>query len=73
MRGRYMGVYGLSWTVPSAIAPLLAGVVMDNYNPDWVWYGVGAIAGIAVLGYISLHLQANQRFAIEPAAMAASD
>jgi len=73
MRGRYMGVYGLSWTVPSAIAPLLAGVVMDNYNPDWVWYGVGAIAGIAVLGYISLHLQANQRFAIESAAMAASD
>ncbi len=45
MRGRYMAVYGFSWLIPIAIGPLLAGIVMDNYNPDWVWY-LGGIAGL---------------------------
>ena len=37
MRGRYMAMYGFSWAIPSAIGPLLAGLVMDNYDPHWVW------------------------------------
>jgi MFS family permease len=45
-RGRYMAVYGFSWLIPIAIGPLLAGIVMDNYNPDLVWYLAGA-AGVA--------------------------
>jgi MFS family permease len=36
MRGHYMAVFGSSWGIPSAIGPLAAGFIMDNYNPNWV-------------------------------------
>lgn len=38
MRGRYMAVYGFSWVIPMAVGPLLAGLIMDNADPRWVWY-----------------------------------
>ncbi len=44
MRGRYMAVFGFSWVIPFAIGPLLAGLVLDNLNPNWLWYAAG-IAG----------------------------
>ncbi|HEY4693002.1 MAG TPA: MFS transporter [Bellilinea sp.] len=46
MRGRYMAVYGFSWLIPFAIGPLLAGLVMDNLNPNYVWY-IGGVLGVA--------------------------
>lgn len=36
MRGRYMAVFGFEWTIPFAFGPLLAGLIIDNYNPDLV-------------------------------------
>ena len=45
MRGRYMAFYGFSRTIPSLFGPLLAGLVMDNYNPNFVWYLAGIIGG----------------------------
>lgn len=54
MRGRYMAVYGFSWVIPSAIGPLLAGVVMDNYDPRWVWYGAGLVGIAAAVAYYVL-------------------
>ena len=41
MRGRYMAVFGFSWTIPTAVGPLAAGLIMDNYNPNWVWFAAG--------------------------------
>ncbi len=38
MRGRYMAVFGFSWAIPATVGPLLAGLIMDYSNPDWVWY-----------------------------------
>jgi MFS family permease len=49
MRGRYMAVSGFSWVIPVAIGPLLAGLVMDNLDPKWVWYSAG-ILGVAAAG-----------------------
>jgi MFS family permease len=63
MRGRYMAIYGLSWGIPVAIAPLMAGIVMDNYDPRWVWWGVGIIGIVAVFGFWRLHFQAHERLA----------
>jgi MFS family permease len=57
MRGRYMAVYGLSWTIPFAIGPLLAGLVMDNADPRWVWYASGLLGVVAALAYFSLEWQ----------------
>ena len=74
MRGRYMAMYGFSWAVPSAVAPLLAGLIMDNGDPNWVWYAGGIVATLSVGGYLYLHAIAKERFremelpGVEPAA-----
>ncbi len=60
MRGRYMAVYGFSWLIPIAIGPLLAGMVMDNFNPDWVWYLAGIIGLIAAGAYYWLELRVGR-------------
>jgi MFS family permease len=56
MRGRYMAAYGLSMSVPAAVGPTAAGVVIDNYNPNLLWY-LGALlcAGSSSAFYV-LHL-----------------
>jgi len=62
MRGRYMAVFGFSWTIPNAIGPLLAGLVMDNYNPNWVWYGAGIIMLISSAIFAGLQAKSSSRF-----------
>jgi MFS family permease len=66
MRGRYMAMFSFSWTVPVAVGPLLAGLIMDNYDPNWVWYAAGIVATIAVGGYLWLHLWVGES-STEPA------
>ena len=51
MRGRYMAFFGISWAMPGMIGAWAAGVIMDNYNPNWVWYLCGIISAVAVLGF----------------------
>ncbi len=55
MRGRYGAVYGISWMLPSAIGPYLAGLLMDNYNPNLLWYACGACGMLATVGFLVLH------------------
>ena len=62
MRGRYMAMFGLAWTVPSAVGPWAAGLILDNYDPNWVWYAAGIISAIAAAGFYCLHLRARGRF-----------
>jgi MFS family permease len=67
MRGRYMAVAGLSWAIPSTIGPGLAGYIMDNYNPNLVWYLGGALCGLSVLAYYALHLRLGKKREFAPA------
>ena len=60
MRGRYMAVFGISWLIPGAIGPLLAGLIMDNADPVWVWYGAGILAVIATVGFLALNKHVEQ-------------
>jgi MFS family permease len=60
MRGRYMAVYGFSWVIPMAFGPLLAGLVMDNFNPAYVWYLAGILGLLAAGAYYSLELKAGK-------------
>ncbi len=53
MRGRYMAVFGFSWVIPFTVGPLLAGLIMDNADPRWVWYVAGLI-GLAAAGAFAL-------------------
>ena len=55
MRGRYSFVYSNSWGISFAVGPYLAGLVLDNYDPNLLWYACGIIGMIAVLGFLALH------------------
>jgi MFS family permease len=68
MRGRYMAIFGLSWAIPSTIGPGAAGYILDNYNPNLLWYIGGALCGLSVIAYYALHLRlgARQEFAPVP-------
>jgi MFS family permease len=54
MRGRYNFIYGNSWGISYAVGPYLAGLVMDNYDPNWLWYVCGVVGIIAVVGFLTL-------------------
>ena len=62
MRARYMAAYGLGWATPNSVAPILAGLVMDNYAPHWVWYIAGILAAIAVVCFGYLQFRVKNRF-----------
>ncbi len=64
MRARYMAVFGLTWTVPSMIGPWAAGLVFDNYNPNYVWYIGGVLCVVAITAFYYLHLRlgAKEKF-----------
>ena len=64
MRGRYMAVFGLGWAIPATVGPGAAGLILDNYNPNLLWYIGGALCTVAALGFYALHtwLGAQKRF-----------
>jgi MFS family permease len=57
MRGRYMAIYGFSWSISFAVGPLLAGAIMDNADPRWLWYAAGLVGLLATAGFLLLHRQ----------------
>lgn len=61
MRGRYMAFFGFTFILPSALGPLAAGVIMDNFNPDWVWYASGILCAVAVLALIAMQGAVERR------------
>jgi predicted MFS family arabinose efflux permease len=56
MRGRYLAIYGLAWAIPATIGPAAAGLILDNYNPDLLWYIGGVLCVVAAIGFYILHL-----------------
>ncbi|MEU6096561.1 MFS transporter [Streptomyces sp. NPDC047079] len=53
-RGRYQGMYTMSWSVAALVAPLMSGVVIDRLGAQWLWalcalVGTGAAAGYGAL------------------------
>ncbi|RZU29502.1 putative MFS family arabinose efflux permease [Streptomyces sp. BK022] len=53
-RGRYQGVYSLSWSVAALVAPLMSGTVIDHLGAEWLWGGCAVIGTVAGLGYALL-------------------
>ncbi len=60
MRGRYMAVFGFSWVIPFAVGPLLAGLVLDNLDPNLLWYVSGGLGLVAAAGYYLLELRVSR-------------
>lgn len=64
MRGRYMAIYDLGWTLPATFGPAAAGLILDHYNPHLLWYIGGALCALSAFWYYLLHLKlgAEPRF-----------
>lgn len=65
MRGRYMSVAGLTWSVASGIAPVLGGFLSDNIAPVATWYG-GFVVGL--LGIMGFFILSRREQAVQPSA-----
>ncbi|MER7496913.1 MFS transporter [Streptomyces pharetrae] len=50
-RGRYQGMYTMSWAVAGLVAPLVSGYVIDRYGAEWLWAMCAAVGTVAGLGY----------------------
>ncbi|MFF8426236.1 MDR family MFS transporter [Streptomyces sp. NPDC016566] len=50
-RGRYQGMYTLSWSVAALIAPLMSGAVIDRFGAGWLWAMCAAVGTVAGVGY----------------------
>ncbi|MFD0380372.1 MDR family MFS transporter [Streptomyces sp. NPDC127112] len=50
-RGRYQGMYTMSWAVASLVAPLMSGFVIDRWGAGWLWASTGALGTVAAGGY----------------------
>ena len=62
MRGRYMAIRNFAWIIPIAIGPLGAGVIMDNFDPRYVWFAAGFVGSLSVIGFLILHFKAREKF-----------
>ncbi|GAA2484155.1 MFS transporter [Streptomyces gobitricini] len=50
-RGRYQGVYTMSWSVAALIAPLMSGWTIDRFGAEWLWGACAVLGTVAGLGY----------------------
>lgn len=51
MRGRYMGIYGLTWGVGFGLGPVLGGYVSDNLAPRYIWYEAFILGLLSTLAF----------------------
>ncbi|WP_338785399.1 MFS transporter [Streptomyces sp. DG1A-41] len=65
-RGRYQGMYTMSWSVAALVAPLMSGFVIDRFGAEWLW-GLCAVVGtVAGLGYGALMRRVPKEKPTEP-------
>ncbi|WP_086845462.1 MFS transporter [Streptomyces coeruleofuscus] len=65
-RGRYQGMYTMSWAVAGLVAPLMSGFVIDRFGAEWLW-GLCALVGtVAGLGYGALMRRVPEEEPAEP-------
>ena len=60
-RGRYNAFAGLSWGIPNIYSTFLAGLVMDNLDPNLVWISAGCICVVTMIGFLILNPYAQKR------------
>lgn len=50
-RGRYQGMYTMSWAVAGLVAPLMSGFLIDRYGAEWLWGTCAVLGTVAAGGY----------------------
>jgi MFS family permease len=68
MRGRYMAIYDLGWSIPATLGPAAAGLILDNFNPNLLWVVGGLLCGLAAVIFYLMHfwLGTQPRFVPTP-------
>jgi len=61
MRDHYMAIFSLAWAVPTIVDPGLAGLILDNYNPNLLWYLGGALCLFSVFSFYGLHIKVGSQ------------
>lgn len=61
MRGRYMAVFSLSYFLPATIGPAAAGLILDNADPNLLWYVGAGLCALAALSFVLLHQGLGQQ------------
>jgi MFS family permease len=61
MRARYVAAERLTLIVAQSLGPLVAGALMDRFDPRWVWYGCSMICAISIIGFYKLYFHSGER------------
>jgi MFS family permease len=61
-RGRYLAVFHTVWVLAAGLAPWAAGFVLDNFDPNWIWYAAGFLSVIVALGCVLLKRRVGPRY-----------
>jgi MFS family permease len=67
MRGRYMAIYDLGWTLPATLGPAAAGLILDYYDPNLLWYLGGVLCTLSAVAFFALHLWLGRQRRFVPA------
>ena len=67
MRGRYMAIYDLGWALPATIGPAAAGLILDHYDPNLLWYLGGILCAVSAASFYGLHLWLGRQERFAPA------
>ncbi len=57
MRGRYMGLFNLSWSLAGIVAPLLGGISSDRFGIQVPWIAAMLIGSVAALSFLIWHFR----------------
>lgn len=52
LRGRYQGVFSLSWQLAGATAPILGGLVREHAGNTTLWFGCALVGGLVAVAHL---------------------
>jgi MFS family permease len=73
MRGRYMGVYGMTWGLAFGLGPIAGGLINDNLGPSYIWQVMAVIGLLSAVAFVSLGKRGASGERLSPAASGAAD
>ncbi|MFQ6001890.1 MAG: MFS transporter, partial [Anaerolineae bacterium] len=64
MRGRYMGVFGITWGIAFGVGPVLGGYVSDNLAPFYIWYEAFILGLLSTVAFRFIGMVITQKPAV---------
>ncbi|TYC06884.1 MFS transporter [Micromonospora sp. WP24] len=52
LRGRYQGVFSLSWQIAGAAAPILGGLIREHAGNSTLWVGCAILGGVMAVAHL---------------------